>query len=67
MRKAFTPCRDCKTRSPDCHANCEVYGEWKVKTVIEREDRRKRNYVNWQLDMSEREKYWRLIKHRRSH
>lgn len=26
------PCKDCKNRKVGCHASCEAYKEWKVKT-----------------------------------
>ncbi len=26
-----TPCRNCDKRTPDCHASCELYKNWRAE------------------------------------
>lgn len=39
------PCRDCKMRTPYCHASCEAYIDWK----IDNDNRREQIHKNREL------------------
>lgn len=34
------PCKDCKERNAECHANCDKYAEWSDQHQVEREKKR---------------------------
>lgn len=51
------PCKGCKDRYPECHADCELYLEWNKEHLKENERRRREREATFTPTRSGRRKF----------